>query len=184
LKWTTFLSPAGDACRYLKTKDMTPVCTIRHWIAVSLLALTVPIFTASVTCAEKLGDAGKRKAAIDAILQAGGDITMAVQLPTMNYLERIPISEVNLRKATVDNSLLIQVGNLKEVQRLDLSNANIDDDGLRQIAHLQLRELWLQDTKLTDASAVTLSGIKTLNFLATEFDEAFGCVFGATRIPA
>ncbi|WP_413432619.1 hypothetical protein [Crateriforma spongiae] len=75
------------------------------------------------------------------------------------------IDEVNLRDAEVDNALLIHVGNLKEVRRLDLSGAEIDDEGVLSIAHLPLRELWLQSTNITDRSAETISKIKTIDFL-------------------
>jgi Leucine-rich repeat (LRR) protein len=155
---------------------MTSMNITRLWIGASFLAIILPVSSAGLAHADDAGDAKKRKAAIAAILQAGGDIRVSVLQPTFDRLERISITEVNLRKAEVDNALLIHVGNLKEVRQLDLSNAKIDDQGLRSIAHLPLRELWLQNTKITDASAATIAGIKTLNFLqlnATKMSDEF-----------
>ena len=71
---------------------------------------------------------------------------------------------------------MAHIGALKELRRLDLSNADIDDDGLRQIIHLPLRELWLQETNITNASAATVSRMKSLDFLqlnATSLSDAF-----------
>ena len=155
---------------------MNSVTMIRHWVGVSLLALTVSVSNTGIARADDSPDSGKRKAAIAAILQAGGYIRVVVPQPTADRLERLPISEVNLREAKVDNTLLVHVGNLKEVRRLDLSYANIDDAGLKTIAHLPLRELWLQSTNITDASAVTISRIKTLDFLqlnSTDLSDEF-----------
>lgn len=125
--------------------------------------------------------ANQRKAAFSAIRQAGGDIRMGIREPSL--LEEWfgaelfgSVEEVNLRKGQADNALLAQIGALKEVRRLDLSNADIDDEGLHKIVHLPLLELWLQETKITDASAATLSQIKSLNFLqlnATSLSDAF-----------
>jgi Leucine-rich repeat (LRR) protein len=58
-----------------------------------------------------------------------------------------------------------QIGVLKELRRLDLSGANIDDEGLPRIADLPLEELWLQGTRITDASVPTVSRMKTLVFV-------------------
>lgn len=125
--------------------------------------------------------ANQRKAAFSAIRQAGGDIRMGIREPSL--LEEWfgaelfgSVEEVNLRKGQADNALLAQIGALKEVRRLDLSNADIDDEGLHKIVHLPLLELWLQETKITDASAATLSQIKSLTFLqlnATSLSDAF-----------
>jgi len=75
------------------------------------------------------------------------------------------VYKLDLRKAKSDNALLAQIAVLKELRALDLSYANIDDDGVRRIAHLPLRELWLQGTHITDASAAAISQMKTLDFL-------------------
>lgn len=86
------------------------------------------------------------------------------------------VIKVDLREAKADNGVLAHLAVLKELKRLDLSNADIDDDGLRRIVHLPLRELWLQETHITDASAATLSQIKSLDFLqlnATGVSDAF-----------
>jgi hypothetical protein len=125
--------------------------------------------------------ARQRWAAFAAIRQAGGEVQMSVGEP--GRLEKWfgaelfgTVTNVNLREGKADNTLLAHIAALKELRRLDLSNADIDDDGLRIIVHLPLRELWLQETKITDASAVTLSQIKSLNFLqlnATSVSDAF-----------
>jgi len=86
------------------------------------------------------------------------------------------VATVDLRKAKVDNNLLVHVAALEELSDVDLSNANIDDEGLRLIMHLPLRRLWLQETKITDASAQTISKIHSLNFLqlnATTLSDSF-----------
>ena len=139
-------------------------CTWRR-LYVLLLALVVHGLAADSGIAEDSDDEKTRRAAIAAVLQAGGHIRVAVLEPTVDRLERLSIVEINLRDAEVDNDLLTHVGNLKEVQRLDLTDARIDDLGLLAIAHLPLRELWLQGTNITDVSAVTISGIQTLDFL-------------------
>lgn len=86
------------------------------------------------------------------------------------------VVEIDLRNGKADNALLAQIGALKELCQLDLSNADIDDEGLLQITHLPLRELWLQKTRITDASAATVSRMKTLAFLqlnATNLSDDF-----------
>jgi hypothetical protein len=125
--------------------------------------------------------ARQRWAAFAAIRQAGGDVQMSVGDP--GRLEKWfgaelfgTVNNVDLRKGKADNALLAQIAVLKELRRLDLSNADIDDDGLRRIGHLPLRELWLQETKITDTSAATLSRFKSLNFLqlnATSVSDVF-----------
>jgi hypothetical protein len=123
----------------------------------------------------------QRKAAFAAIRKAGGDIRMMFGKPSR--LERWfgpesfgSVYKVDLRKGKVDNALLTDIGVLTELQKLDLSNAEIDDQGLRLIEHLPLRELWLQSTNITDASAATISKISTLDFLqlnATSLSDDF-----------
>jgi hypothetical protein len=125
--------------------------------------------------------ANRRMAAFSAIRQAGGDIQMGIR--DESRLEKWfgaelfgSVNEVNLRKGKADNELLAHIAALRELRYLDLSNADIDDEGLRRIASLPLRELWLQETRITDASAATLSQIKTLRFLqlnATSLSDAF-----------
>ena len=41
------------------------------------------------------------------------------------------VNKIDLRKGKADNELLTHIGVLKELRRLDLSNADIDDRGLR-----------------------------------------------------
>jgi Leucine-rich repeat (LRR) protein len=150
--------------------------TFRHWGGRVLLILAVIISNTTDTHADDSDEANERKAAIAAILQAGGYIRVVVPAPTVDRLERLSIDEVNLRKAKVDIELLSHVGKLKEIRRLDLSYAEIDDESIRKIAHLPLRELWLQSTKITDASAATISEITTLDFLqlnSTQLSDEF-----------
>ena len=127
------------------------------------------------------GYAHQRWAAFAAIRQAGGDLQMGIGRP--GRLEKWfgaelfgTVNKVDLREGKADNALLAHVAALKELRRLDLSDADINDDGLRLIVHLPLRELWLQGTKITDASAATLSTISSLDFLqlnATSVSDAF-----------
>ena len=157
---------------------MNSVRNIRYSITVSLLVFALPISIARFAFADDSGadEAKKRKAAIAAILQAGGDIKVFTIEPMSVSLDRLSIYEINLREAEVDNTLLVHVGNLKEVRQLDLSNAKIDDEGLKHLIHLPLRELWLQSTDITDASAATISEIKSLDFLqlnATKLSDVF-----------
>ena len=130
-------------------------------LLIAFVALALPDVLAR---ANDVSESGKRKAAIAAILQAGGEIRV-VTSATAEMLERLPINSVDLSEATVSNELLLHVANLQEVTRLNLSFAEIDDIGLRTIAHLPLRELWLQSTNITDASAATISKMETLSFL-------------------
>ena len=123
----------------------------------------------------------QRKAAFAAIRQAGGEIRMGIQKPSRLEEWFGPelfgvVNKVDLRNGQADNELLAHLGVLSELRRLDLSIADIDDEGLRQIGHLPLQELWLQETNITDASAETLSHVKTLNFLqlnATDVSDEF-----------
>jgi Leucine-rich repeat (LRR) protein len=125
--------------------------------------------------------AHQRWAAFEAIRQAGGNVQMRIGKPSR--LEKWfgaelfgTVTKVDLGEGKADNVLLAHIAALKELRRLDLTDADIDDDGLRLIAHLPLRELWLQGTKITDASAATLSKINSLDFLqlnATSLSDAF-----------
>lgn len=111
-----------------------------------------------------------RTAALASIRAVGGKIEMEAHAPTQ--LERWfgaelfgSVNGIDLRKCEVDNGLLAQVAVLKETCHLDLSYAEIDDSGVALITHLPLRELWLQNTKITDASGAILSRVGTLTFL-------------------
>jgi hypothetical protein len=124
----------------------------------------------------------KRKAAVAAIREAGGQIQMEMGTPSRLESWFGPelfgnVLKIDLRDSKkVDNDLLTQIGVLKELRRLDLSSAHIDDEGLRRIAHLPLEELWLQSTQISDKSAATLSKMPTLNFLqlnATSLSDEF-----------
>ncbi|UUO06409.1 hypothetical protein M4951_24065 [Blastopirellula sp. J2-11] len=125
----------------------------------------------------------QRKAAFAAIREAGGKFQWnASKYPRLEAwfgqeLFGNPWSlELREGKEKVDNELLQQVSLLHELVALDLSNADIDDQGIEQIAHLPLRELWLQSTHITNDSAQTLSKMKTLTFLqlnATDLSDDF-----------
>lgn len=124
----------------------------------------------------------KRRAAFAAIEAAGGEYQMLVG-GEPSWLEKWfgaeafgPVYAIDMRQGIADNELLAHIGVLTQVADLDLSNADIDDQGLEQIAHLPLRRLWLQDTAITDASAETLSQMQQLRFLqlnATELTDEF-----------
>lgn len=140
------------------------------------------VFTCVAIAVALLGSyAQKRWAAFSAVRQAGGKIQMGVGKPTR--LEAWfgaelfgTVSKIDLRDGDVNNALLKQIGALTELSRLDLSNADIDDEGLRHIVGLPLRELWLQSTNITDASAAQLSNVKSLSFLqlnATQLSDSF-----------
>lgn len=142
----------------------------RRWLRISLRALLVAFTCVAISVGLFARWAQQRRSALAAIRKAGGDIRLFVGEPSR--LERWfgsdlfgPVNKIDLRKGRVDNALLAQIGVITELGRLDLSNAQIDDDGLRQIAHLPLRELWLQSTNITDASAATISQMKSLDFL-------------------
>ncbi|HEY3394533.1 MAG TPA: hypothetical protein VGK58_17615 [Lacipirellulaceae bacterium] len=114
--------------------------------------------------------AQKRKAAFAAIRKAGGEIQMGIDKPSRLVKWFGPevfstVNKIDLRDGKADNALLTHIGALTELHRLDLSDADIDDEGLRQIDHLPLRELWLQSTNITNKSAATISKIRTLYFL-------------------
>src|SRR5262245_54442229 len=136
----------------------------KKWVRISLRTLLVAFTCAALAAAWFSHWAQQRRSAFAAIRKAGGAIRMAIGEPSR--LERWfgpelfgAVVEVDLRKGKADNALLAQIGVLIELRNLDLSNADIDDAGLQQIAHLPLRILWLQSTRITDASAATLSRI-------------------------
>lgn len=153
----------------------------KRWLQISLRWFFLLITCVSITVGLFARYARQRWAAFAAIRQAGGDVQMAIGEPSR--LEKWfgaelfgAVNNVELRKGKADNALLAHIAALKELRRLDLSNAEIDDDGLRLIEQLPLRELWLQGTNITDASAGTLSKIKSLEFLqlnATSISDAF-----------
>ncbi len=153
----------------------------KSWLRISLRTLFVLVTCVAIALASFTHYANKRRAAFSAIRGASGKIEMGIGEPSQ--LEKWLGSElfgtvikVDLRECKVDNALLAHIAALKELRRLDLSNASIDDDGLRQIAHLPLRELWLQETNISDASATTISKFKSLDFLqlnATSLSDSF-----------
>jgi len=150
-------------------------------LRISLRGLLIAFTCAAIAVAFVARWAQQRQAALAAIRKAGGVVRMGVGEPSL--LERWfgsdlfgHVVDVDLRKGHADNALLAQVGVIKELRELDLSNAKIDDAGLRKISHLPLRQLWLQSTDITDASAATISQIKSLDFLqlnATNVSDKF-----------
>ena len=155
----------------LDKNRMTGIPGKKRWLQISLRTLLLALTCAAIVVAWFAHYARERRTAFAAIRQAGGAIEMGVGEPSRLEAWFGPelfgrLNKVDLRKGKADNALLTHIGVLKELRRLDLSNADIDDEGLRRIAHLPLRELWLQETHITDASAATLSRIRTLDFLA------------------
>lgn len=153
----------------------------KHRFQISLRAFFLLLTCVSITVALFARYAHQRWAAFAAIRQAGGDVRMSIAEP--GRLEKCfgaelfgTVNNIDLRKGAADNALLAHIAALKELRELDLSNADIDDEGLRLIVHLPLRELWLQETNITDASAMMLFKIKSLEFLqlnATSVSDAF-----------
>lgn len=153
----------------------------KHRPQISLRVLFVLLTAFSAMIAWFAHFTHQRWAAFAAIQKAGGDVRMRIGEP--GQLEKWfgaelfgTVINVDLRKGKADNALLAQVAALKELRELDLSNAGIDDEGLRLIVHLPLRELWLQETNITDASAATLSKMVSLDFLqlnATSVSDSF-----------
>jgi internalin A len=141
-------------------------------IAITCAAITITIIARW---------AHQRQSALAAIRKAGGSILMSSRSPWRLELLFGPevccrVGRVDLRNGKADNALLSQIGVLSELGQLDLSNADIDDEGLLQIAHLPLWRLWLQETHITDASAATISRMKHLDFLqlnATNVSDEF-----------
>lgn len=147
---------------------------IKRWLRISLRALLVAFTCAAIALGIFARWAHQRRSAFAAIRQAGGDIQMQMHVGEPSRLEAWfgpeifgDLYYIDLREGNVDNALVAQIGVLKELRGLDLSGAKIDDEGLRQIAHLPLQKLWLQSTNITDAAAVTvtLSEMKSLRFL-------------------
>ena len=156
--------------RYLVKDRVAAMPGKNRWFRISLRTFLVVFTCVAVTVVWFARYAQHRWAAFAAIQKVGGDIQMGIGEPSR--LEGWfgaevfgSVNKVDLRKGKADNELLTHVGVSKELRRLDLSNADIDDEGLRRIAHLPLHELWLQETNITDASAATLSIIRTLDFL-------------------
>jgi hypothetical protein len=153
----------------------------KRWLKISLRSLLLAFTCISVVFAWYAHGTRQRRAAIAAIEAAGGKVRMASR--SRSWIEdwlasdfRGAVSNVELRKCNVTNELIAHVAVLTELRELDLSSTPVDDDDLKKIAHLPLRELWLQSTRITDASASTLSGMTNLNFLqlnATGLTDAF-----------
>lgn len=143
----------------------------RSWLRISLRAFLLILTAAAVGIAIFANYANRRNAALAAIREAGGEVRFGIGTPSKLeewFGEDLfgTVNKIDMREGQADNELMVKIGQIKEVGRLDLSSADIDDEGLKSIAHLPLSELWLQDTKITDASAATLSGMPTLRFLA------------------
>lgn len=114
-----------------------------------------------------------RISALYAIERAGGKIQAssnesALLKSLLGTAGSANIDCINLRDCKVDEELLRHVAVIGELNRLWLP-IGIDDDGIRQISHLQLQELNLPATRITDKSAITLSKIKSLNQLDLGF---------------
>lgn len=146
-----------------------------RWLRISLRSLLLLTLVIAVGIAWFANYAHRRKSAFAAIRDAGGKIQMANEPRTAIALklERwfgselfVMTYKVDLRKTKANNDLLKHVAVLRELRALDLSHANVDDSGLKTIAHLPLQELWLQSTNVTDHSAHTLSTMSSLEFLA------------------
>jgi hypothetical protein len=137
------------------TQAMSPT---KRWLRISLRTSFVLFTCVAIAVGWFARYANQRWAAFAALRQAGADIQMGVGEPSR--LEDWfgaelfgTVNKVDLREGKADNKLMVRIAALQELRRLDLSNADIDDDGLRLIKHLPLRELWLQETKISDASA-------------------------------
>jgi hypothetical protein len=152
-----------------------------RWFRISLRTLLVAFTCVAIAIGCFAQYAQQRKAAFAAIRKAGGTVLVYPTDPPswMRWfgMELVgSANQVDLRKGNVDNDLMTHIGRLTELRRLDLSDANIDDEGLRRIAHLPVYELWLQGTHISDRSAETLSKMKTLEFLqlnATTVSDGF-----------
>jgi hypothetical protein len=142
----------------------------RRLIRISLRTLLVIVTGVGIVVAWYTHYSRMRKAAFAAIRDSGGEIRMKFGEPTI--LEKWfgsdvfgVVVKVDMRNGSSNDELLTHIGKLAEFRKLDLSSADIDDDGLRSISHLPLTELWLQSTEISDASAETLSMMTTLDFL-------------------
>jgi Leucine Rich Repeat (LRR) protein len=142
-----------------------------RWLRISLRSALIVFTCVAIAMGWCARYAQRRKEAFAAIRKAGGDVRFAVGDESRRLVQWFgaevfgQATRIDLRQGKADNDLLTQLGKLTEIRGLDLSGAEIDDEGLRQIAHLPLSELWLQSTKITDKSAATISKIKTLDFL-------------------
>lgn len=141
-------------------------CSLR----ISLRMLLIVITCAAIALGLFARWAQQRRSALSAVQRAGAKIRWSAGPPSL--LERLfgrevfgNVVEISLRSGHADNALLQHVRVLAELRELDLSDAEIDDQGLLAIARLPLRQLWLQSTRITDASAEILSQMKTLDFL-------------------
>lgn len=153
----------------------------KRWLKVSLRSLLLAITAVSVALAWYAHGTRQRRAAIAAIEAAGGKVRMAPG--SSSWINdwfasdfRGRVDSVDLKEANVTDELLAHLAVLSELQALDLSSTTVDDDGLTKIVHLPLRELWLQSTRITDASAPALSQMTNLDFLqlnATGLTDAF-----------
>ena len=154
---------------------------MKRFTRISIRSLLVVVTCVAIGLAWLTHYANSRKSAFAAIRDSGGDIRMGLGEPTI--LEEWfgtevfgTIIKIDMRKGSADNKLLTHIAKLTEVRQLDLSNCEIDDEGLRLISHLPLTELWLQSTHISDASAETLSMMPTIDFLqlnSTALTDAF-----------
>jgi Leucine-rich repeat (LRR) protein len=163
------------------SQDAPEMSSKRRLLRISLRTLFVFVTCIAVSLALFAHYARTRRAAIAAIQKAGGNIEMNTRDPSLLegwFGSEVfgTVNKIDLREGEVDNALLAHLAALKELQGLDLSNADIDDEGLGHIEHLPLRELWLQGTDITDASAARLSKMTSLTFLqlnTTQLSDAF-----------
>jgi Leucine-rich repeat (LRR) protein len=70
------------------------------------------------------------------------------------------------RRTNTTDKGLKEVGRLKKLQYLDLSNLNITDDGLKELRNLiELKRLYVVNTWITDSGLINLTAFKNLDAL-------------------
>jgi hypothetical protein len=146
-----------------------------RWLRISLRSLLFATLIIAMGIGYLTNYMNRRNSAFAAIRDAGGRIRIVSEPDTTiwskfkNWIGSeafATVYEIDLDERKADDELLKHIAIFGELRALNLSDADIDDASLELIMHLPLTELWLQNTKITDDSAATLSKLNRLEFLA------------------
>ena len=161
-----------------------PIKRRPRWLRFSLRTLLVVITVLCVWLGFKVNAARRQKEAVDAILKAGGTVfydfqrpanvvgvPVATEPPGARWLRRllgdeyfedvIGVGFSGVKKPTID--VLQQLSRLPKLETVNLSDTQVDDEGLRQFVRIgSLKTLQLEFCQnVTDKALEVVARIRT-----------------------